>query len=72
MLENPLYKKLFEKNKLLTPQKPMSLRRYTKEMKSVVPNDYIVFFLEYEVDIRAIENDPINFNQAMESSNSQM
>ena len=49
----------------------MPLRRSSRERRSAVPNDYIVFLQEYEVDIRVVEDDPINFRQAMESSNSQ-
>lgn len=40
-------------------------------MRSALPDDYIVFFQEHKVDIDVIEDDPINFRQAMESSNSQ-
>ena len=36
-----------------------------------MPNDYIVFLQEHEVDIGVMEDDPINFHQTMESSNSQ-
>ena len=32
--------------------------------------DYIVFLQEHGVDIGMIEDDPINFYQAMQSSNS--
>ena len=36
-----------------------------------MPDDYIVFLQEYEFDIGAVEDDPINFCQALESSKSQ-
>ena len=36
-----------------------------------MPNDYIVFLQEHEFDIGAVEDDPINFRQALESSKSQ-
>lgn len=49
----------------------MPLRRSTRERRSAVSNDYIVFLQEHEVDIGMVEDDPINFRQAMESSNSQ-
>ena len=54
----------------LQPQEPMSLRRSTREMRSAIPDDYIVFLQEHEVDIGVAEDDPIKFRQAMESSNS--
>lgn len=44
--------------------------RFTRERKSIVPNDYIAFLQECKVDNEEIENDPINFHQSMESSNS--
>ena len=36
-----------------------------------MPDDYIVFLHEHEFDIGAVEDDPINFRQALESSKSQ-
>ena len=36
-----------------------------------MPDDYIVFLQEHEFDIGAVEDDPINFRQALESSKSQ-
>ena len=49
----------------------MPLRKSTREMKSTVPNNYIEFLQEHEIDIEVMKDDPINFRQAMESSNSQ-
>ena len=49
----------------------MSLKRSTRERRSAVPDDYIVLLQEHEVDISMMEDDLINFHQAMESSNSQ-
>ena len=40
-------------------------------MRSAVLEGYIVFLQEHEVDINVMEDDPINFCQAIESSNSQ-
>ena len=34
-------------------------------------DDYVVFLQEHEVDIGVVEDDPVNFRQAIESSNSQ-
>ena len=49
----------------------MSLRRSDKERRSAIPDDYIIFLQENEDDISLTEDDPINFCQAMRSSNSQ-
>ena len=45
----------------LPPPEPMPLRRSTRERRSPVPDDYIVFLQEHEFDIGAVEDDPINF-----------
>nr|KYP40661.1 Retrovirus-related Pol polyprotein from transposon TNT 1-94 [Cajanus cajan] len=47
------------------------LRRSTRERKSAIPDDYIVFLQEHEDGIGLTEDDPINFCQAMQSSSSQ-
>ena len=54
----------------LPPPEPTPLRRSTRERRSAVPDDYIVFLQEHEFDIGAVEDDPINFHQALESSKS--
>jgi hypothetical protein len=46
----------------------MSLKRSTRERRSAVTDDYIVFLQEHDVDIGVIEDDPINFRQAIERS----
>ena len=53
------------------PQEQMPLRRSTRERRNAIPDDYIVFLQEHEDDIGVMEDDPINFHQAMQSSNSQ-
>ena len=55
----------------LPPPEPMPLRRSTRERRSALPDDYIVFLQEHEFDIGTVEDDPINFCQALESSKSQ-
>ena len=55
----------------LPPPEPTPLRRSTRERRSGLPDDYIVFLQEHEFDIGAVEDDPINFRQALESSKSQ-
>ncbi|RDY05829.1 hypothetical protein CR513_10284, partial [Mucuna pruriens] len=47
------------------------LRRSIRERRHAIPYDYIVFLQEHEDDIGLTEDDPINFCQAMQSSNSQ-
>ena len=49
----------------------MPLRRSNKERRSTISDDYVVFLQEHEDDIGMVEDDPINFHQAIESSNSQ-
>ena len=55
----------------LPPPEPTPLRRSIRERRSALPDDYIVFLQEHEFDIGAVEDDPINFHQALESSKSQ-
>ena len=52
------------------PQEPISLRRSTMERRSTISDDYMVFLQEHEESSSIIEDDPINFRQAMEDSNS--
>nr|KYP41883.1 Retrovirus-related Pol polyprotein from transposon TNT 1-94 [Cajanus cajan] len=54
-------------------QKPQEvpLRRSTRERRSEIPDDYIVFLQEHEDGIGLTKDDPINFCQAMPNSNSQ-
>ena len=52
----------------LPPLEPKPLGRSTRERRSALPDDYIVFLQEHEFDIGAVEDDPINFRQALESS----
>ncbi|RDY08220.1 hypothetical protein CR513_07571, partial [Mucuna pruriens] len=47
------------------------IRRSIKERRHAIPDDYIVFLQEHEDDIGLTKDDPINFCQAMQSSNSQ-
>ena len=53
------------------PQEPVPLRRSTRERRNAIPDDYIVFLQEHEESSGMLEDDPINFSQAMKSSNSQ-
>ena len=46
-----------------------SLRRSQRERKSTIPNDYVVYLQESELDI-GIDNDPVSFSQAIECSDS--
>ena len=47
----------------------MLLRRSTRERKSAVLDDYIVFLQEHDVEIGMVEDDPINFRHVMENPN---
>ena len=49
----------------------MPLRRSTKEWRSAMTDDYIIFLQEHEDDIGLMEDDPINFRQTMKNINSQ-
>ncbi|RVW76802.1 Retrovirus-related Pol polyprotein from transposon TNT 1-94 [Vitis vinifera] len=52
------------------PQENMPLRRSTRERRNAISDDYIVYLQEREVESGMMEYDPINFQQAMKSSNS--
>ena len=47
------------------------LKRSTRERRSAIPDDYIVFLQEHETQIGIREDDPINLKEALSSSNSQ-
>jgi len=49
----------------------VSLRRSTRERRSAISDEYLVYLQEYEDDISLTEDDPINFCEAMKSSDSQ-
>ena len=66
-------------NNEVLPQEPIvqtqqpqevPLRRSTRERRSAIPDDYIVFLQEHEVDVNLVEDDPINLQQVLQSSNS--
>ena len=50
---------------------PVPLRRSTRERRSVIPDDYVVFLQEHEENNGMMEDDPVNFHQAMQDSNSE-
>ena len=67
------------KNNEVLPQEPIvqtqqhqevPSRRSIRERRSAIPDDYIVFLQEHEVDVFLAEDDPINLQQALQSSNS--
>jgi len=47
------------------------LRRSTRERRNAISDDFFVFLQEHEENIGMVEDDPINFHQAMQGSNSQ-
>ena len=69
--QNNIQEPLVPEEQTLPPPEPTPLRRSTRERRSALPNDYIVFLQEHEFDIGAVEDDPINFRQALEGSKSQ-
>ena len=71
-IREPLAQQIVPEEQTLPPQEHMPLRRSTRERRSAIPDDYVVFLQEHEDDIGVNEDDPINFLQAMKSSDSQM
>jgi hypothetical protein len=62
--ENPEQDNVDVEEEPILPQEPqeiMPLRRSTKERRSVISNDYIVFFQENEFNIVMMKNDPLTF-----------
>lgn len=51
-------------------EKNMPLRRSTRERRTTIADDYFVFLQEHENDLDMVE-DPVNFHQAKQSSNSE-
>ena len=49
----------------------MPLSRSTRERRSAISDDYIVFLQEHEAGIGLTDDDPIHFHQATRSSKSQ-
>ena len=52
------------------PQDQVPLRRSTRERRNAIPDDYIVFLLENEDGCGVMEDDPVNFQNAMNDTNS--
>jgi hypothetical protein len=52
------------------PQEAVPLRRSTRERRSAISNDYIVFLQENEFNIDMMEDDPVTLRLALESVNS--
>jgi len=50
---------------------PIPLRRSTRERRSVILDDYVVFLQEHEENNGMMEDDLVNFHQAMQDSNSE-
>jgi len=45
------------------------LRKYQREKRSAISNDYVVYLQESKNDL-SIDNDPVSFSEAMNSDNS--
>ncbi|KAL8151535.1 hypothetical protein V2J09_021343 [Rumex salicifolius] len=54
---------------IINESQGVALRRFTRERRSAIPNDYVVYLQESEFDL-GINNDPVSFSQAMESDRS--
>jgi len=50
-------------------QEPANLRRSQREKRSTIPDDYMVYLQESDLDV-GIKNDPISFLQAIECNES--
>jgi len=50
-------------------QEPTNLRRSQRERMSAIPDDYMVYLQESDLDV-GIKNDPISFSQAIECNES--
>ena len=70
-VETPLIQEIILEEQPRAPLESMPLRRSTREKRSAISDDYIVFLQEHKVVIRVMEDDLIKFHQAIESSNSQ-
>ena len=60
----PLFKKRRKNaqvNEQMRPQEEIVAMRSTREKRSAISNDYIVYALEHESDL-SIDNDPISFD----------
>ena len=53
------------------PQQQVPLQQSIRERKKAIPNDYIVFLQEHDGHNGMMKDNPINFHQAMKSTNSQ-
>ncbi|RDY06160.1 hypothetical protein CR513_09897, partial [Mucuna pruriens] len=65
-----LFLTLFENKTMMKFPLKHLLRRSIRERRHAIPDDCIVFLQEHEDDLGLTEYDPINFCQAMQSSNS--
>ncbi|RDY04604.1 hypothetical protein CR513_11661, partial [Mucuna pruriens] len=67
------YNEVLPQTPIEQPQQPqeVSLRRSIRERRHAIPDNYIVFLQEHEGGIGLTKDDPNNFYQAMNSSNSQ-
>ncbi|RVW81995.1 Retrovirus-related Pol polyprotein from transposon TNT 1-94 [Vitis vinifera] len=52
------------------PQVQMPLRRFTRERRSTISDDYVVYLQEHEFDM-GLEDDPISVSQVKQSSDSE-
>ena len=65
------YEDIVHEEQTQQPQEQMTLRRSTRERRKVISDDYVVFLQEHEDKISMMEDDPINFHQTIQISDSQ-
>jgi uncharacterized protein YqgQ len=71
--ENPKHDNVDVEEELILPQElqeTVPLRRSTRERRSVISNDYIMFLQENEFNIDMMEDDLVTLRQVLESVNS--
>ena len=69
VVPTPIQDKIvFPKEQTQHPQELMPLRRFTRERRTTILDDLMIFFWEHEENYGVLKEDPISFHQAMESS----
>ena len=77
VIESPTQENFFiREEQIQDPQEPMlhepvPLWRSTREKRSAISNDYMVFLKEHEENNGMMEDDSVTFHQVMQDSNSE-
>ena len=67
-IEGPVHDEQIQQPQEQEQQVQVPLRRSIRERRSAIPDDYIVYLLEHEESGGLMEDEPINFREAMKSS----